>query len=763
MNKIHRFLSLLCLIVLVLTNTYAIQFNEETIVDNQWDSTLNLSDAWNNAASNCWNGLLEAWEQCDNWNDNWSEGNSCSIECTLIDNPPVCWNWKIDEWESLQTCPEDVWNSSESECWNGLLEAWEQCDNWNDNWSESNSCSIECTIIDNPPVCWNWKIDEWESLQTCPEDVWNSSESECWNWLVEDWEQCDNWNNNWYDWMCSFECKTTNAICWNGLLESWEQCDHWNNNWSANDLCTNKCTIVNPISQQCWNWIIEEWETCLTCPQDVWICTTSECWNWLMEDWEQCDNWNNNWYDWMCSFECKTTNAICWNGLLESWEQCDHWNNNWSANDLCTNKCTIVNPISQQCWNWIIEEWETCLTCPSDVWICAENICWNGLLELWEECDDWKNNWSANSLCSSNCMIISAICWNWRIEKWEECDNWINNWKNWNLCSINCKKIDIPSSWWGTSSVLWGSRWSGWSSSSNSSKSIQESSDSTINQKPIQTENNTADIEKITNSIQSNIPFMGNKIFNDIFKKIKIVNFKENMKDDGDENQVTNKLFNNKEQNKIKNHDTSSDILKVSNSDLTETANNTSEHNSADVVKFDNFPLFKWAEQEIWWSWYIEEINNAYELLYKSWIINTSLENIDIDWELTRIEMAMLLSNFAMNVLWEIPDIEKKCSFDDLSVELNREYGYGWTIACQLWIMWVNIKNLRPNEMVTRAHFATSLSRMLYWIEDSPGNYYESHINKLSEEWIINYVDPLKIETRWDAMIMLMRAAEKYK
>ena len=111
MNKIHRFLSLLCLLVLVLTNTYVIQFNDDSIVDNQWDSTLNLSDAWNNAASNCWNGLLEAWEQCDNWNDNWSEGNSCSIECTIIDNPPVCWNWKIDEWESLQ---EEIRQGSKS-------------------------------------------------------------------------------------------------------------------------------------------------------------------------------------------------------------------------------------------------------------------------------------------------------------------------------------------------------------------------------------------------------------------------------------------------------------------------------------------------------------------------------------------------------------------------------------------------------------------------------------------------------------------------
>ena len=443
--------------------------------------------------------------------------------------------------------------------------------------------------------------------------------------------------------------------------------------------------------------------------------------------------------------------------MLESWEQCDHWNNNWTANDLCTNKCTIIDPLSPVCWNWKIEEWETCLTCPQDVWNCATSECWNWLLEDWEECDDWKYNWSANSLCSSNCKIIYAICWNWRIEKWEECDNWINNWKNWNLCSETCKKVNTSSSWWGSSSSWWGSGWSGWSSSSSSPKSTQESSDSKKNMDY----NNVKNMGSVTNSVQSNLPIMKNKIFSNLFKKLNII-YPETVEINSGNKSSDNELLNN--YNKQKESKVSDSFVNTINSNLREINDTLLEHNSAMFLKDEDLRFIKWDNQkELQWSWYEEEVNNAYEYLYKSWIINTSIEDIDVDWELTRIEMAMMLSNFAMNILWEVPDIEKKCSFDDLSVELNREYEYWWTIACQLWIMWVNIKNLRPTEKVTRAHFATSLSRMLYWTVDSPVNYYESHINKLREEWIINYTDPLKIETRWDAMIMLMRAALKYE
>jgi hypothetical protein len=78
--------------------------------------------------------------------------------------------------------------------------------------------------------------------------------------------------------------------------------------------------------------------------------------------------------------------------------------------------------------------------------------------------------------------------------------------------------------------------------------------------------------------------------------------------------------------------------------------------------------------------------------------------------------------------------------------------------------MWQNAKNnkFRPNDVVTRAEFATALSRMLYWMEDWKWNtkYYETHISKLYNEWIINKSDPKIKEKRWYVMIMLMRSAE---
>jgi hypothetical protein len=78
--------------------------------------------------------------------------------------------------------------------------------------------------------------------------------------------------------------------------------------------------------------------------------------------------------------------------------------------------------------------------------------------------------------------------------------------------------------------------------------------------------------------------------------------------------------------------------------------------------------------------------------------------------------------------------------------------------------MWQNIKNnnFRPNYEVTRAEFATALSRMLYNIEDGKWNikYYEPHITMLYDKGIINKTNPNIKEKRWYVMVMLMRAAK---
>ena len=71
-------------------------------------------------------------------------------------------------------------------------------------------------------------------------------------------------------------------------------------------------------------------------------------------------------------------------------------------------------------------------------------------------------------------------------------------------------------------------------------------------------------------------------------------------------------------------------------------------------------------------------------------------------------------------------------------------------------------KEFRPNDKVTRAELVTALSRMLYNTEDWTWKtkYYEPHMYKLYNEWIISNTNPNMIEKRWYSMIMLVRATQ---
>ena len=95
--------------------------------------------------------------------------------------------------------------------------------------------------------------------------------------------------------------------------------------------------------------------------------------------------------------------------------------------------------------------------------------------------------------------------------------------------------------------------------------------------------------------------------------------------------------------------------------------------------------------------------------------------------------------------------------------KLDKEYNNWVTLSYQLGIMWINMKNnkFRPNDNVTRAEFATALSRLLFWTPEwknkSTKKYYEPHIAKLYNEWIIQNTNSELKEKRWYVMIMLMR------
>ena len=132
---------------------------------------------------------------------------------------------------------------------------------------------------------------------------------------------------------------------------------------------------------------------------------------------------------------------------------------------------------------------------------------------------------------------------------------------------------------------------------------------------------------------------------------------------------------------------------------------------------------------------------------------------------ITRIEMAKMLSYYAINVLWKNPDISKwTIKFNDVTDEMNAKYNNWIVLAYQFGIMWQNVKDnkFRPNDEITRAEFVTVLSRLLYWTEDwrYKNRYYEPHMAKLYNEWIINKTDPAIKEKRWYVMTMLMRTVK---
>ena len=172
-------------------------------------------------------------------------------------------------------------------------------------------------------------------------------------------------------------------------------------------------------------------------------------------------------------------------------------------------------------------------------------------------------------------------------------------------------------------------------------------------------------------------------------------------------------------------------------------------------------PINNWNPQEVLANWYTRELNNAYTFAYKNGITTMkTIEQANMNWSLTRIAMAKMLSQYAINILKKTPNTNKQCIFWDVTMQMDSDYSNWVTLACQLWIMWVWITNFRPNDLVTRAEFGTALSRMLFGLADGTDKYYSTHLAKLKKEWIISNDDPTLKELRWYVMLMLMRSSK---
>ena len=158
---------------------------------------------------------------------------------------------------------------------------------------------------------------------------------------------------------------------------------------------------------------------------------------------------------------------------------------------------------------------------------------------------------------------------------------------------------------------------------------------------------------------------------------------------------------------------------------------------------------------------YIDEYSEAYTWAYKNWITTMdTMDKANMYWEITRIELSKMISNYAINILKKKPDTSKKCEFSDVSDRLNLQYD-SWVVnSCQLWLMWQWITKFRPYDKVTRGEFGTILSRLLWWDKYNGWNpYYKKHVNQLNIRWIMTNVYGLTWnELRGNVMVMLKRS-----
>ena len=227
--------------------------------------------------------------------------------------------------------------------------------------------------------------------------------------------------------------------------------------------------------------------------------------------------------------------------------------------------------------------------------------------------------------------------------------------------------------------------------------------------------------------------------------------------DDNNEENVTNKIY---DLNDLIHENDENNNKKVVKVDSFLNPINSQNINNNSVIINESYNWFLiWEPWEILSNGFTRELNNAYHFAYINWITTMNdIETANMNWTLKRIEMAKMLSQYAINVLWRQPDTSKTIKFNDISLELDQQYSYWITKAYQLWIMWQNVNNFRPFDIVTRAEFATALSRLLYWTKDWTDNYYSTHLDKLFVEWIISNPDPNMHELRWYVMLMLMRS-----
>lgn len=138
----------------------------------------------------------------------------------------------------------------------------------------------------------------------------------------------------------------------------------------------------------------------------------------------------------------------------------------------------------------------------------------------------------------------------------------------------------------------------------------------------------------------------------------------------------------------------------------------------------------------------------------------SSIDNANMYGNITRAEMAKMLSVYATEVLGLTPDTSKACTFTDIDSVKGDLHDY-IIESCQLGIMGQGITAFRPYDTLSRAEFGTALSRVL-WGDTYEGGtpYYAKHLEALKAAGIMNQIANAETtkEVRGYVMLMLQRS-----
>lgn len=348
----------------------------------------------------------------------------------------------------------------------------------------------------------------------------------------------------------------------------------------------------------------------------------------------------------------------------------------------------------------------------------VSNVCGDWVSEWAEICDEWLNvNWKIIGHCNNTCDgTVYAICGNNSQEVTEACDDGANNWK-YGYCNIVCTAMQ--ESICGNNIKEWtefcddgSNNWWVWYCSNSCSNIVAPSgwwgwggggSSSTIAKEtscPLDLDCSQEKYIHCTKCIK--------------------------------------KLLEN--------------VLPVE-SPIVATEKSIEDHTSALL------------SGDITDSKYSSEINNAYQWAYGLWITTIpNINNANMDWKLIRKHAAKMISQFAIKTLDKSANNSYECTFLDMQGQ-TKEMKYYATISCKLGIMWLKSDGtpdtkFNPDGVVTRAQFATMLSRILYGNKYNTSKWvrYEKHLNALNSIWVINKIsNPQMLELRWYVLLMMKR------